>query len=65
MGAKYPSVAEKIERAADIECRGFSASKFSRAIDFNRLDFSAVTMHVDGDRTTTDFAILDRRKGAG
>jgi hypothetical protein len=43
---------------------GFCASKFSRAIDLNRLDLAAVTMHVDGDWATTNFAILDRGKGA-
>ena len=48
-----------------MECRGFCASKFSRSIDFDRLDLAAVTMHVDGDRTTADFAILDRGKRAG
>jgi hypothetical protein len=47
-----------------LEYRGFCASKFSRAIDLDRLDLAAVTMHVDSDWTTTNFAILDRGKGA-
>ena len=52
------------------ESRGYwsagvpARSKFSRAIDFDRLDLAAVTMDVDGDWTTTNFAILDRGKGA-
>ena len=39
--------------------------QLSRAIDFDRLDLAAVTMHVDSDWTTTNFAILNRGKGAG
>jgi hypothetical protein len=48
-----------------MECRGFCVSKFSRAIDFDRLDLAVVTMHVDGDWATTDFAILNCRKCTG
>ena len=58
-------LAAKVARAGNMKCRGFCASKFSRAIDFDRLDLATVTMHVDGDWTTTDFAIFDRRKSAG
>jgi hypothetical protein len=56
--------AEKSREQGILECRGFCASKFSRAIDLDRLDLAAVTMHVDSDWTTTNFAILDRGKGA-
>src|SRR5271166_2764869 len=47
------------DRAADVY------RQLSRAIDFDRLDLAAVTMHVDSDWTTTNFAILNRGKGAG
>ena len=36
------------------------ASKFSRAINIDRLNLAVVTMHVYGDRTTADFTILNR-----
>jgi hypothetical protein len=43
-----------------MERRGFCASKFSRAIDFDRLDLAAMRMHVDSDWTTTNFAITQK-----
>ena len=52
--------AAKVVRARNMERRGFCASKFSRAIDFDRLDLAAMTMHVDSDGTTTNFAITKK-----
>jgi hypothetical protein len=53
-------LAAKVVRARNMERRGFCASKFSRAIDFDRLDLAAMTMHVDSDGTTTNFAITQK-----
>lgn len=32
----------------------------SRTIEFDRFDLAAVAVHIKGDRTTTDFTILNR-----
>jgi hypothetical protein len=40
-------------------------ANFSRAINFHRINFAVVAMHIYGDRTTADFTIFNRRKCSG
>jgi hypothetical protein len=44
---------------------GSCASTSSRTIEVDRLNLAGVTMHIQGDRAATDFAILNGGKRAG
>jgi hypothetical protein len=44
---------------------GSAKAKFSRSINFNRVDLAVMAVHIKGNWTTTYFAILDRRECAG
>ena len=45
--------------------RGPHRRKFSRSINFNRVDLAVMAVHIKGDWATTYFAILNRRECAG
>jgi hypothetical protein len=52
-------------RAGNMECRVPASANSSRTIEFDGFNLAAVAMHVKGDRTTTNFAILNGGKCTG
>jgi hypothetical protein len=42
-----------------MKCRAFCAADYSRTIEFDRLNFTAMAVNIELDRATANFAILD------
>jgi hypothetical protein len=58
-------LSETAARAGNMECRVPAQASSSRTIEFDGFNLAVVAMHVQGDRTATNFTILNGGKCAG